>query len=112
MNSDPFSGMDFCCAAPKPNGHLGKASQGGLRCEENGIFGERIRGNLENKSWFKNQSLGTEKKRLKKAKPGVAFSVLTSNDTKEALVSFDHNSFFFFLVFWCLSFAFEVGFWW
>lgn len=85
MNSDPFSGMDFCCAAPKPNGHLGKASQGGLRCEENGIFGERIRGSLENKSWFKNQSLGTEKKRLKKAKPGVAFSVLTSNDTKEAL---------------------------
>ncbi|PON79487.1 Glucose-1-phosphate adenylyltransferase [Parasponia andersonii] len=80
------TGMNFCNATSKPETHLGKTSRSGLRYGDNGILGERIRGSLKNSVWVKQvaSSLGT-KKRVSKAKPGVAFSVLTSNNTKEAL---------------------------
>lgn len=83
------TGMNFCNVTSNPNTHLGKASQSSHKYGENGILGERIRGSLKNSIWVKQvtSSLKTEK-RVSKAKPGIALAVLTSNNTKEALVSY------------------------
>lgn len=74
--------MDSCCMALKVNAHLAQASKGGLKNEDQGFWGERLRGSLNN-----NVLVNQIPKRLssgkngRKVKPGVAFSVLTSNDT-------------------------------
>lgn len=91
------TGMNFCNVTSKPKTHLAKASQRSLRYGENEILGERIKGSLKNSLWVKQvaTSLGTER-RVSKAKPGVAFAVLTPNNTKEALVcvhDFFHDPF-------------------
>ncbi|XP_062093752.1 glucose-1-phosphate adenylyltransferase large subunit 1-like [Humulus lupulus] len=77
------TGMNICNVTSKPNSHLAKTSQGSLRYGDNGIWGERIRGSLNNNNnnvWIKQVA-----KRVSKAKPVVAFALLTSNNTKEAL---------------------------
>lgn len=78
--------MDSCCATLKGNTHLGKLRRGGLRNGYEGFCGEKIRWSL-NDSVRVNQltkSLRTQMK-LKKIKPGVAFSVITSDNGKETL---------------------------
>jgi glucose-1-phosphate adenylyltransferase len=80
--------MDSCCLTLKPNTHLGKASKGGLSLGNNGFWGERITGSLNNNAWVNQlaKSCRTEKK-VTTLKPGVAFAILTSNNAKEAMVS-------------------------
>lgn len=75
--------MDSCCLSLKAGTNLSTLTRG-----DDGFWGERIRGSLKNSfcvnNGFKN-CLRAEKN-LRKIKPGVAFSVLTSENTKEALV--------------------------
>lgn len=73
--------MDSCSAAL----NVGKSfvSNG-----DNGFFGERIRGSFDRNEWSncfeKSLKFG---KRVRKIKPGVSFSVLTSSNGVETMVS-------------------------
>lgn len=74
--------MDSCSAA------LNVSKGGFVSNGNNRFFGERIRGSLNRNDW----SNGIEKslkfeKRARKIKPGVSFSVLTSNNGIETMVS-------------------------
>ncbi|KAI8015239.1 hypothetical protein LOK49_LG05G03671 [Camellia lanceoleosa] len=80
--------MDSCCAAMKANVHTVQGRRGDYRC-----WGERIRGSLNSKI------LGTQlrktfraESRDSKVKPGMVFSVLTSDINKE-LLTFEAPSF-------------------
>lgn len=72
--------MDACC-------HFGTLSRGGFVNGDNGFWGEKIRGSLNN-GWMNQweKSLNLEKKE-RKIKPGVAYSVLTRENIQETLVS-------------------------
>lgn len=78
--------MDSCCVALRANSHLVNARKGGFGNGNNGFWGERIRGSLNNSLWVNQlaNSLRTDKKE-KKIKTG-AFAVLTSNTPREAVV--------------------------
>lgn len=75
--------MDSCCVALKANTHMAKASGGGFRSGDNEFWGERMRGSLSNNVLFNQltRSLRAERN-VNKAKPGVAYAVLTSNNPK------------------------------
>lgn len=77
--------MDFCSISLKANTHLGKSSSS---IGDNGFWGEKIRGSLNDSVWVNQlaKSLKTEK-RVRKCKPGVAYSILTSNNATDSVVS-------------------------
>lgn len=80
--------MDSCCVTFKAKAHLAKASRGGLSNGDNEFWGERIRGSLNNSGWVSQLAKGLKtEKRPRKIKPGVACSVITSNNGKETVVS-------------------------
>ncbi|PHT59103.1 Glucose-1-phosphate adenylyltransferase large subunit, chloroplastic/amyloplastic [Capsicum baccatum] len=78
--------MDTCCVAVKSTAHLGRVSKGGFNNGEKEFFGEQIRGSLKNNLKFNqsSKSLKLEKKE-NKIKPGVAFSVITTENEQETL---------------------------
>ncbi|XP_009621409.1 glucose-1-phosphate adenylyltransferase large subunit 1 [Nicotiana tomentosiformis] len=79
--------MDTCCVALKSTAHLGRVSKGGFENGEKEFLGEQIRGSLNNNNLRVNnlsKSLKLEKKESK-IKPGVAFSVITTENGKETL---------------------------
>lgn len=70
--------MDLFFVTSRPSTHLAKS----------GIWGEnKIRGSAKNNVLWSTNSLLGNVKRVNKAKPGVALAVVTTNDTKETLVS-------------------------
>lgn len=74
--------------ALKSTAHLGRVSKGGFENGEKEFLGEQIRGSLNNNNLRVNnlsKSLKLEKKESK-IKPGVAFSVITTENGKETLV--------------------------
>ncbi|XP_002283855.1 glucose-1-phosphate adenylyltransferase large subunit 1 [Vitis vinifera] len=78
--------MDSCCVTFKAKAHLAKASRGGLSNGDNEFWGERIRGSLNNSGWVSQLAKGLKtEKRPRKIKPGVACSVITSNNGKETV---------------------------
>lgn len=80
--------MDTCFVALKSTAHLGRVSKGGFENGEKEFLGEQIRGSLNNNNLRVNnlsKSLKLEKKESK-IKPGVAFSVITTENGKETLV--------------------------
>ncbi|KAJ9704757.1 hypothetical protein PVL29_003011 [Vitis rotundifolia] len=78
--------MDSCCVTLKTKAHLAKASRGGLSNGDNEFWGERMRGSLNNSGWVSQLAKGLKtEKRPRKIKPGVAFSVITSNNGKETV---------------------------
>lgn len=80
--------MDPCCLTFKAKAHLAKASRGGLINGDNEFWGERLRGSLSNMGWVNQLSKGLKtEKRHRKIRPGVAFSVITSDSDKGTLVS-------------------------
>ncbi|PHT92720.1 Glucose-1-phosphate adenylyltransferase large subunit, chloroplastic/amyloplastic [Capsicum annuum] len=80
--------MDTCCVAVKSTAHLGRVSKGGFNNGEKEFFGEQIRGSLKNNLKFNqsSKSLKLEKKE-NKIKPGVAFSVITTENEQETLTA-------------------------
>ncbi|KAL7585901.1 hypothetical protein Lser_V15G45740 [Lactuca serriola] len=83
--------MDYCCSTPKNSTHLPKLSggDGGLRnCDDGFLRGEKIRGNINDTVWANHlrKKLSFQKRNSKTKKPGVAFSVLTSDNGKETMV--------------------------
>lgn len=78
--------MDSRCVALKANASLAQSNKSCLKNVDKGFLGERIRGSLDNSVWVKQvaRNLRVEKK-FKKAKPGVAFAVITSNTVAETL---------------------------
>ena len=77
--------MDYCCSTLKGNTHLLKLSgcDGGLRNGDQGFLrGSKI---LNDSVWLK-KNLRVQKRGGSKIKPGVAFSVITSDNGKETLV--------------------------
>ncbi|KAK4284730.1 hypothetical protein QN277_001518 [Acacia crassicarpa] len=79
--------MASSCVTWKANTHL--PGKGDFFRRDNGFFGERIK-KPSCISPFVNPSTSSlrHEKRIKKIKPGAVFAVLTSNDTKEALVDY------------------------
>lgn len=80
--------MDACCATLKSTSHLANVSRSAFCSEENGFWGEKIRGSLNNcaRAYQFGKKLSLEK-RGRKIKPGVAYSVLTRENSNETLVS-------------------------
>ncbi|KAI3441290.1 uncharacterized protein J3R85_002562 [Psidium guajava] len=78
--------MDSCCVALKANTPLAQSHKSCLRNADDGFWGERIRGSLNDSVWVNQvaRNLVVEKK-LKKVKPGAAFAVITSNNATETL---------------------------
>lgn len=69
------------------NAHIMQVGNGALGARENGFWGERIRGSLKRRDFGTTQlwrNLKAEE-RVRKVKPGVAFSVLKSDIDKEFL---------------------------
>ncbi|GMH18178.1 hypothetical protein Nepgr_020019 [Nepenthes gracilis] len=79
--------MDSCCATLKASNHLARARKNGFTDEGKRFWGEKTRGSLNNNVWIDglSRSLGTYQM-IKKIKPGVAFSVMTSNNTTETVM--------------------------
>lgn len=83
--------MDYCCSTLKGSTHLPKLSgcDGGLRNEDEGFLkGGKIRGSLNDSVWVNHlqKNLSFQKRASKIKNPGVAFSVITSDNGKETLV--------------------------
>lgn len=83
--------MDYCCSTPKNSTHLPKLSggDGGVRyCDDGFLRGEKIRGSINDTVWANHlrKKLSFQKRNSKTTKPGVAFSVLTSDNGKETMV--------------------------
>ncbi|KAJ8450915.1 hypothetical protein Cgig2_032540 [Carnegiea gigantea] len=76
--------MESCCATFGANTHLGRAGKSGLTDVENGFGRERIRGGFNSNFLVtqlpKNLTVGLG---VRKIKPGVAYSVLTSKNAAE-----------------------------
>jgi glucose-1-phosphate adenylyltransferase len=73
----------------RANNHIANLRKDNLFHHDNGFLGERIKGDVNYCPWMIIQlaiSLRTIE-RVKKAKPGVVSSVLTSNDATETKVS-------------------------
>ncbi|KAJ7967304.1 Glucose-1-phosphate adenylyltransferase [Quillaja saponaria] len=74
------------CVTFKANTHLAKATKGDLSHRDNGFWGERIKGSLNNNLLVNQLAKGLRtEKRVRKVKPGVAFSVITSNNAKKTV---------------------------
>lgn len=71
----------------KSTAHLGGVTTGGFNNGEKEFFGEKIRGSLKNNFRINqlSKSLKLEKKE-NKIKPGVAYSVITTENDRETLV--------------------------
>lgn len=82
--------VSAACVAWTTSSQLAKSKKDSTFLQDDGFLGERIiKGSLSYSPWINNQ-LATSwrgKESVKKAKPGVVSAVLTSNDTKESLVS-------------------------
>jgi len=80
--------MESCCATLGTNTLLVRAGKSGFRDWENGFWGERVRANF-NCNVLVNMAPKSQKsdQRGRKFKPGVAVSVLTSNNPTETLAS-------------------------
>ena len=80
--------MDSCYATLKANTHVAKATKGGFNNRDKEFWGERIRGSFNNSVWA-NQFAKRFKvdKSVKKFKPGVAYSILTSSNGRDTVVS-------------------------
>ncbi|KDP41770.1 hypothetical protein JCGZ_26788 [Jatropha curcas] len=78
--------MDSCCVPLKANTHMAQASRAGFRSGDKEILGENMRGSLNKGVWLNQltRSLRVERN-VNKAKPGVAYAVLTSNNPKEVV---------------------------
>ncbi|KAK6805824.1 hypothetical protein RDI58_003609 [Solanum bulbocastanum] len=78
--------MENCCVAMNTTVHLGRVSTGGLNTGDKEFFGEKIRGSLNNNLRINqlSKSLKLEKKE-NKIKPGVAYSVITTENDTETL---------------------------
>lgn len=74
--------MDCCCPTMKAEVLI----NGGLRKGDNGFWGESIKGSLKNNAFGTQIWKSLNEKRLRKFKPGVAFSVLTRDINKEMAV--------------------------
>ncbi|KAJ8442002.1 hypothetical protein Cgig2_020147 [Carnegiea gigantea] len=79
--------MESCCATIGTNTHLGRAGKSGFRDGESGFCGKRIRGNF-NCNVLVNMGRMSQNsdQRARKFKPGVAFSILTSDNSTETLI--------------------------
>lgn len=86
--------MDSCCAALKASANAVNVNRGGHSNGGTLFWGKRVRKNLKSRDlnahlW---KNLRTESdKGVKKIKPGVAYSVLTSDVNKETIVSIEEN---------------------
>uniref|UniRef100_A0A7C8YJ33 Glucose-1-phosphate adenylyltransferase n=1 Tax=Opuntia streptacantha TaxID=393608 RepID=A0A7C8YJ33_OPUST len=80
--------MESCCATLGTNTLLVRAGKSGFRDWENGFWGERVRANF-NCNVLVNMAPKSQKsdQRGRKFKPGVAVSVLTSNNPTETLIT-------------------------
>ncbi|KAM0028869.1 putative glucose-1-phosphate adenylyltransferase [Helianthus debilis subsp. tardiflorus] len=82
--------MDYCCTMINKGTLLPKmcGGDGGLRNGDEGFWGEKIRGRLNGAVWVNHvqKRLVFQKQIRKVTKPGVAFSVITSDSGKETLV--------------------------
>lgn len=80
--------MDLCCVTLKTSTSLANVSRGFVNNGDNGFWGERIRGSLNSNHWSNQlaRSLKFEKT-VRTIKPGAAFSVLTSDNGTDTLVS-------------------------
>lgn len=79
--------MDSCCATLKANIHPVKLCRG-VRNMGTGFWGESIGGSLKGRDFSALfLSSKSESSRITKVKPGVAFSVLTSDINKEVVVN-------------------------
>ena len=81
--------MASACVTMKTNAYLANSRKDNTFIQDNGFFGERVKGGLSYSPWIINQlatRVRTKERRIKKAKPAVVSAVLTSNTTKEAVV--------------------------
>lgn len=77
--------MDSYCATLGGSTHLTRT---GKRDGESGFWGERISGSLKSNVLVNKLSMSLKiDQRIRKIKPGVAFSVMTSNNATEIIVS-------------------------
>ncbi|XP_075501699.1 glucose-1-phosphate adenylyltransferase large subunit 1-like [Primulina tabacum] len=76
--------MDTCSATSTLKAHLATVCRSGICNGEDGFWGEKIKGSLKNCIWAnkfrKSSSLGRDGR---KCKPGVAYSVLTRENSQE-----------------------------
>lgn len=81
--------LETCFGTLKSTTHMAIATRGGFTNGEDGILAERIRGILNGNVWVNQfaKSLKLDERKKHKFKPGVAFSVITTDNGKEALVS-------------------------
>ncbi|KAI3752051.1 hypothetical protein L2E82_23172 [Cichorium intybus] len=82
--------MYCCCSTPKNSAQLPKlnGADGGLRNWDEGFLrGEKIRGSLNGTVWVNHlrKKLSLQKRQSKITKPGVAYSVITSDNGKETM---------------------------
>ncbi|KAI3721262.1 hypothetical protein L2E82_32268 [Cichorium intybus] len=82
--------MYCCCSTPKNSAQLPKLNggDGGLRNWDEGFLrGEKIRGSLNGTVWVNHlrKKLSLQKRQSKITKPGVAYSVITSDNGKETM---------------------------
>ncbi|KAK2966008.1 hypothetical protein RJ640_016395 [Escallonia rubra] len=80
--------MDSCFASPKVNTHVGQFSRGGISNGDDGFLGQRIKGGPNNSVWVNQfaKRLSFEKRARKtKINPGVAYSVITTDNGTETL---------------------------
>lgn len=79
--------MESCCATIGTNTHLGRAGKSGFRDGESGFWGKRTRGNFNCKVLVNMGPMSQKSDhRARKFKPGVAFSILTSDNPTETLI--------------------------
>lgn len=89
--------METCCSNLKSTATLPGMSKGRFGNGEDGFWGERTRGSLNNFAWVNNhsaKSLRLGEKKMRKIKTGTVFSVLTTENGTEVMVCF--NFFFIF----------------
>lgn len=80
--------MDSWCVSMKSSTHFSKVRSGFLSNGDEGFWGQRIRGGVDNTDL--NKFFAKIARRVRVIKPGATVSVLTSGNGKETLVS---NSF-------------------
>lgn len=82
--------METCCYTLKSTANLPAMSKGRFRNGEEGFWGERTRGSLNKFAWVNNHSAKCSRigdKKMHKIKTGTAFSVLTTGNGTEIMVS-------------------------
>lgn len=78
--------MDSCCATLKANVHPVRISKGSFKNRTSGFFGESIKGSLKGRDLnIQLRRILKSENKVRKFKPGVARSVLTSDVDKETV---------------------------